>query len=92
MRFVKNNYLTKVTFYFSGGEAMRLRTDLAVEAREIAGEHIGGVDYRTYSENGLEISRLTVKNERAARALGGRYVYIVEAVFFAAGNDGRQGE
>ena len=24
---------------------MRLRTDLAVEAREIAGEHIGGVDH-----------------------------------------------
>ena len=56
---------------------MRLRTDLAVEAREIAGEHIGGVDYRTYSENGLEISRLTVKNERSARALGkGQGTYI----------------
>ncbi len=56
---------------------MRLRTDLAVEAREIAGENIGGVDFDTYSENGMEISRLTVRTERARLALGkeeGTYV------------------
>ena len=58
---------------------MRLRTDLAVEARELAGENTAGVDFDAYVENGMEISRLTVKNERAGRALGkdeGTYVTI----------------
>ncbi len=58
---------------------MQLRTDLAVEAREIAGEHISGVDFKTYTENGLEISRLTVKNQRAKQELGkeiGTYITI----------------
>jgi spore protease len=58
---------------------MQLRTDLAVEAREIAGEHISGVEYKTYSENGLEISRLTVKNQKAKQTLGkeiGTYITI----------------
>ena len=49
---------------------MRLRTDLAVEAREIAGEHVGGMDYRSYHENGLSISRMTVRNEHAKQVLG----------------------
>ena len=40
---------------------MDLRTDLAVEAREIAGEDISGVEFKQYSENGLDISRLRVK-------------------------------
>lgn len=43
---------------------MELRTDLAVEAREIAGEDVGGVDFVQYSENGLDISRLEVKQEK----------------------------
>ena len=58
---------------------MQLRTDLAVEAREIAGEIISGVDFKTYSENGLEISRLTVKNQKAKQELGkeiGTYITI----------------
>ncbi|MGN1432700.1 MAG: GPR endopeptidase [Ruminococcus sp.] len=58
---------------------MQLRTDLAVEAREIAGEHIPGTEFKTYSENGLEISRLTVKNQKAKQALGkdiGTYITI----------------
>lgn len=58
---------------------MQLRTDLAVEAREIAGEHIAGTEFKTYSENGLEISRLTVKNQKARQALGkdiGTYITI----------------
>ncbi len=58
---------------------MQLRTDLAVEAREIAGEHINGVDFKTYSENGLEISRLTIKNQKAKQELGkdmGTYITI----------------
>lgn len=58
---------------------MQLRTDLAVEAREIAGEHIAGTEFKTYSENGLEISRLTVKNQKAKQALGkdiGTYITI----------------
>ncbi|MCD8026966.1 MAG: GPR endopeptidase, partial [Clostridiales bacterium] len=58
---------------------MELRTDLAVEAREIAGENINGIEYKTYSENGLEISRLRVKTQRAQQALGkeaGTYITI----------------
>ena len=58
---------------------MRLRTDLAVEAREIAGEHIGGVDFQTYGENGLSISRMTVRTERARQAMGkeiGTYITV----------------
>ena len=37
---------------------MQFRTDLAIEAREIAGENTGGIEFKKYSENGLEISRL----------------------------------
>lgn len=58
---------------------MQVRTDLAVEARELAGERVGGMDYKVYRENGLEISRLTVKDNRARQALGkdlGTYVTI----------------
>lgn len=58
---------------------MQLRTDLAIEAREIAGEKISGTEYREYSENGLKISRLTVKNQKAKQALGkeiGTYITI----------------
>lgn len=58
---------------------MQLRTDLAIEAREIAGEHIGGMEYKKYKENGLEISRLTIKNKAAKQALGkeiGTYITI----------------
>ena len=58
---------------------MRLRTDLAVEAREIAGEHVGGTDFRSYHENGLSISRMTVRTERARQVLGkeiGTYITV----------------
>lgn len=58
---------------------MQLRTDLAIEAREIAGENVGGVEYKKYSENRLEISRLIIKNQRAKQALGkemGTYITI----------------
>lgn len=58
---------------------MQLRTDLAIEAKEIAGDGVGGLEYKKYSENGLEISRLTIKNRRAKQALGkeiGTYITI----------------
>ncbi len=58
---------------------MYLRTDLAVEARELAGERVSGVDYKAYSRSGLSISRLTVKTDRAKQALGkdlGTYITI----------------
>lgn len=58
---------------------MELRTDLAVEAREIAGEDVNGVEYKTYSEHGLEISRLTVKTKKAEQQLGkeaGTYITV----------------
>ena len=58
---------------------MQWRTDLAVEAREIAGEQIGGVDFETHRAGSLEISRLTVRTEKARQALGkdiGTYITI----------------
>ena len=58
---------------------MYLRTDLAVEARELAGDRVSGVDYKTYSQSGLSISRLTVKTTKAKQALGkdlGTYITI----------------
>ena len=58
---------------------MQLRTDLAIEAREIAGGRVPGMDFHEYSENGLRISRLTVKTQRAKQALGkdiGTYITI----------------
>lgn len=58
---------------------MQLRTDLAVEAREIAGENISGVEFNSYKENGLSISRLKVKNQKAKNALNkeiGTYITI----------------
>lgn len=44
---------------------MERRTDLAVEARELAGEDISGIEYKTRKESGMEISRMTVKSHDA---------------------------
>lgn len=49
---------------------MQMRTDLAIEARELAGDRVAGTDYREYRENGMKISRLTVKTQRAGQLLG----------------------
>lgn len=45
---------------------MERRTDLAVEARELAGEDISGVEFTRRKEDGFEISRLVVKNHQAS--------------------------
>jgi spore protease len=45
---------------------MERRTDLAIEARELAGSDISGVELSKRQENGLEISRLVVKNHQAS--------------------------
>ncbi len=58
---------------------MQIRTDLAVEARELAGEDISGVEYKTYRQSGLEISRITVKSRKASHSLGkepGTYITV----------------
>ena len=58
---------------------MQLRTDLAVEAREMAGENVSGVEFKAYKENNLSISRLKVKNQKAKLSLGkeiGTYITI----------------
>lgn len=58
---------------------MRLRTDLAIEAREIAGERVPGVEFSEYRENGMKISRLKVKTAQAKHTLGkdiGTYITI----------------
>ena len=58
---------------------MKLRTDLAIEAREIAGESVSGVDFEEYSRGGMKLSRLTIKNTQAKQALGkdiGTYITV----------------
>ncbi|MBQ9742605.1 MAG: GPR endopeptidase [Ruminococcus sp.] len=58
---------------------MELRTDLAVEARELAPEEIRDVDYGCEEEKGLRIERLNIKTKRAGQLLGkeaGRYVTV----------------
>lgn len=58
---------------------MELRTDLAVEAREIADEDLKDVDYREEEVGGLFIERLDVKTKRAGQLMGkdaGRYVTV----------------
>lgn len=58
---------------------MQMRTDLAIEARELAGDRVAGTDYREYHENGMKISRLTVKTQRAGQLLGkdaGTYITV----------------
>lgn len=58
---------------------MQMRTDLAIEARELAGDRVAGTDYREYRENGMKISRLTVKTQRARQLLGkdaGTYITV----------------
>lgn len=48
---------------------MQLRTDLAVEEREIAGKDLSGVDYSTDNKNGIEIEKLEIKTQRAGQLL-----------------------
>lgn len=48
---------------------MQLRTDLAVEAREIVGEDLAGVDYSSEKKDGIEIEKLVVKTVRAGQIL-----------------------
>ncbi|MBQ4569066.1 MAG: GPR endopeptidase [Ruminococcus sp.] len=58
---------------------MELRTDLAVEARELAQEDIRDVEYSKEKEHGLLIERLNIKTKRAGQLMGkeaGRYVTI----------------
>ena len=58
---------------------MQLRTDLAVEAREIAREDIKDVEYKSEEVQGMVIERLSVRTDRAAQLMGkdaGRYVTV----------------
>lgn len=48
---------------------MELRTDLALEARELAGDNIHGVDYTITKKDAIEIEKLTIKTERAGQLL-----------------------
>ena len=48
---------------------MELRTDLALEARELAGENLHGADYTVEKKDAIEIEKLVVKTDAAARAL-----------------------
>ena len=58
---------------------MRLRTDLAVEARELAGERVSGVDVEEYQRSGLKVSRLRIRSKSAGQKLGkdeGTYITV----------------
>lgn len=48
---------------------MNLRTDLALEAREIAGDNIKGVEYECFEKGAIEIEKLVVKTKEASRML-----------------------
>ena len=63
-------------------EDFSTRTDLALEAREMAsvanrGEAIPGVETETIRDNGIKITKIRVSNEEGARAIGklpGHYI------------------
>ncbi|HCA05533.1 MAG TPA: GPR endopeptidase [Ruminococcaceae bacterium] len=58
---------------------MVLRTDLAIEARELAGENVSGVEFNEYRRGGMKLSKLKVKNAHAKQTLGkdpGTYITV----------------
>lgn len=58
---------------------MQLRTDLALEAHELAGEHIHGVEYSVDKAENIEIQKMIVKTERASRLINkpiGTYITV----------------
>lgn len=58
---------------------MELRTDLAIEAHELATEELRDVDYSKDDREGLLIERLNIKTKRAGQLMGkdaGRYVTV----------------
>lgn len=48
---------------------MQLRTDIALEAHQIAGENIRGVEHTVTKTDDIEIERLTIKTDRAGQLL-----------------------
>ncbi len=48
---------------------MELRTDLALEAKELAGDNIHGVEYTVTQKDAIEIEKLTIKTQRAGQLL-----------------------
>lgn len=58
---------------------MNKRTDLALEAREINGTKISGVDISSEFHSKIEITRMNIKNQKASKILGkpcGNYITI----------------
>ncbi len=58
---------------------MELRTDLALEARELAGENVHGVEYTVTNNDSIEIQKMVIKTKRASQLLRkpmGTYVTI----------------
>ncbi|MDP4119796.1 MAG: GPR endopeptidase [Bacillota bacterium] len=48
---------------------MQFRTDLAIEEKESLGDEIQGVDLKSEEVSGMEITRLEIKSDEAARSL-----------------------
>lgn len=58
---------------------MSVRTDLAMEAKELVTEEISGVEEQQYQKQNMQITHVTIKDETAAQTLGkpiGKYVTI----------------
>lgn len=58
---------------------MRLRTDLALEAREIAGEKVHGVEVYTKKYENMKVTRIDITSDKGAKEIGkemGTYVTI----------------
>lgn len=48
---------------------MELRTDLALEARELAGENLQGVEYTLEQKGAIEIEKMVIRTDRAGQLL-----------------------
>lgn len=69
---------------------LNLRTDLAVEKHEIAGEkNIDGIQAEKYTENGVTVTKINVLDDNASRAIGkpiGLYI-TAEVIPFTKSSD-----
>ena len=70
---------------------MQIRTDLALEQREIVGDIPNGVSYNEETENGIKITRIIIENEQGEKALSkpkGKYITVeIPSLEFRAQNE-----
>ncbi len=70
---------------------MQIRTDLALEQREIAGDIPSGVLYNEETEGDIKITRISIENEQGEKALSkpkGKYITVeIPSLEFRAQNE-----